>query len=193
MLTLLLASQLALADGGIFSKIRYGIGVDLHAGVGAYTGQLAEAVPMAEALGFELRSYFSDRLGTQTILNLGRTGVDGLRKRARLDYDSFLALYVPRGHTDLVFAPGFSIAYTLDETKFARYGGGWRMGVDVHTRGRTSVGLYLRPFFAWMVRDAPELPDGRDAGLHIGALADVSIFWRVGKRWAERDDVSVAP
>jgi hypothetical protein len=39
------------------------------------------------------------------------------------------------------------------------------------------VGAYLRPYYGWLVVDE----DSR--GLHLGASVDVSLIWRVGKRW----------
>lgn len=181
---LLVAVPAHAKGGGLFSKIKYGVGINLHAGVGAFTGEEREIIGLGEALGFEFRSYFGRHVGTHTTLNLLRTTVDAANRKARLDYDCHVAFYIPRGErADFVIAPGFSIAYTFDASQFARYGGGWRMGVDLHTRGRTSVGLYARPFFAWLIRDAPGLPDDRDAGYHIGAMADLVVFWRVGKKW----------
>lgn len=180
MLALLLALHAPMAEEpkNWLGRIRYGVGLSFQAGVGAHTADEPRFVPQAELLSFELRSYFTDHVGTQTVLNLGRTVIDATRGRSRLDYATWVAFYVPRGDHSVMIGPGAEIAYTFDDSAFARFAGSWRVGVDWIAPRRLTVGTYLRPYVGWLVLDDDQ------RGLHLGGSLDVSVIWRVGKRWA---------
>jgi hypothetical protein len=174
----LLGTSLADEPKSWLGRIRYGVGLSFQAGVGAHTADPVRPFAQGEALSFELRSYFTDHVGTHTVLNLGRTAIDATRGRGLLDYATWVAFYVPRDDAlSVVIAPGAEIAYTFDDSPFARFAGSWRVGFDWHGPRKLTVGAYLRPYYGWLVVDE----DSR--GLHLGASVDVSLIWRVGKRW----------
>lgn len=164
---------------GFWKSTRYALGVNAQAGGGVWTASDATRPQgLFEVAGFEFRSTFAPWIGTHTVLNLGRTVVDAARGRARLDYDCYVAFRVKRGpKARLVAAPGFGIAYTFDDSPFARYVGQARIGFDWETPGsRHGFGVYGRPFWGWRIDEGPG-PDGKVGGFTTGVMLDLVWVW----------------
>jgi len=167
---LLLTTALA----GWFSDIRYGVGLTATVGVGTH-GAPTPGRLVVEPVSFELRSFLVPRFAFHTTLHLTRMALPALlREDGRIDYDLHLGAHLPlrRGPT-LVLAPGASLAYSFTGSRYQRFTGNLRLGVDV-PHGAWTLGVYLAPFVGH-AREAWT----RTAGLTAGAALQLSAIWTV--------------
>lgn len=191
-LALLLALPLAAAaqddtapkkkKGGFLANMRYAIGVAGSAGGGIHR-TVEEGHGLAEPFALEFRSYFTDKVAWHTTLNLWRMiWPAATRGQGRLDYDLHVGGHLPIAErTDVVIAPGASIAYAFNGD-YERFVGDVRLGLDIHEHdARMTWGLYVRPFVGWL-HDDPVYPAVGRIGVTAGALAEVIVLYHIPKK-----------
>lgn len=162
---------------GWFQRITYGVGVSSQLGGGSDGTTFGRHV-VAEPLAFQLRSFLTPRFAFHTTLNLGRMIAPAISDQdGRIDYDCHLAAHLPVSpdHT-LVVAPGAALAYSLSGSRYQRFVGDVRLGVDFG-RDRWTFGLYVRPHVGWW-REVGAA-EGEVVG---GASLEVAHIYRVPKK-----------
>ncbi|MCB9682385.1 MAG: hypothetical protein H6733_13035 [Alphaproteobacteria bacterium] len=194
LLALALIPGLARADdpprkGGFLSKMHYAVGLDLQVGADAM-GSPSFPVIVLEPAGFEWRSYFTDRVAWHTTLNIYRMLEPAIaRGEGRIDYDLHLGAHLPVAERrEAVIAPGASVAYGFKPSRYQRFVGDIRLGVDLHGKQhKVTTSVLVRPYAGW----ARE-PDAEKGRFVTGALVEMLLLFHLPKKADKLRDTATA-
>jgi hypothetical protein len=150
--------------------IRYALGLCAQLGFGTDGTVFGDHLAV-EPLGLELRSGVSRRAAFHTTLNAGRMLAAAAQGDGRIEYDThFGGAWPVAPAVALVVAPGASLGYSYTGSRYQRFVGDVRVGVERH-EGTWTTGVYLRP---WVGRWRPV--GAADGVLAVGGLVEWAVL-----------------